>query len=118
MHSINQNTITIVKGDTIILELEITKDYNVIDLTGYTAFLTVKKNLSDPDGDALIKTPIFAHPNQDLELGIIHFKLLPTDTSNLANKKYFYDVSIVSPTNDKFTLRRGDLYLLSDILND
>lgn len=118
MHSINQNNITIIKGDSIILELEITKDYDIVDLTGYTAFLTVKSTVADPDSEAIFSKPIYNHPNQDLENGIIHFKLLPSDTSVLQNKKYFYDISVTSPAGDKFTLRRGDLYVLSDILND
>lgn len=121
MNSIILNTITIAKNDTAVLALEITLDHEIVDLTTATCRLIVKNNVSDTDADSVINITndmvTIATASEDIVNGLIYFKFAPSDTVNLQSKKYYYDITITDSNSDKYTIQRGDFYLITNIHN-
>lgn len=121
MNSIIQTTISISKNDTAILALEVTLDHDVVDLTTATCRLMVKNAVADTDTDALINltNDMSTIPTAavDITTGLIYFKFAPIDTVNMQSKKYYYDITITDSNSDKYTIQRGDFYLITNIHN-
>jgi hypothetical protein len=121
MNSIIQTTISISKNDTAVLALEITLDHDVVDLSTATCRLMVKNAVADADADAVINITndmsTVATAAADIVNGLIYFKFAPTDTVNMQSKKYYYDITITDSNSDKYTVQRGDFYLITNIHN-
>lgn len=110
-----KNNIEFTKGDTCLLRCALVDENNEpIDASETTGLLTVKEYLNDSTLKEKISLPYFDHPDADLPGGIVYFKFLPTNTQNLAVKKYYYDIQITRG-EDIYTVRQGDLYFLSEI---
>lgn len=103
--------IEIVRGDTEPIEV-LVKDGggSVVDLTDYTARLTVKRDPEDPDTDALLQTTgTISAPMT----GICNFNLTSAQTTIPAGK-YYYDIQI-SKTGSVKTVAYGMFVVEADI---
>lgn len=90
--------------------LEVTfnvKDANgaVLDLTNYTAAAKYKPDFQTPDSQALPFTAVIA----DAANGEVVISLTPTQTANLKNARYVYDVTITDDNDFKTRIVEGFL---------
>lgn len=85
--------IRLTRGDdrTKILKFKDSSD-NPIDITGWIVFFTVKKSYLDSDDDALIKKDITSH--SDPSNGKTRLVIEASDTDDMDNGKYYYDIQV------------------------
>ena len=105
------NTVSIRRGDTRTLTITIT-DANgaAFDLSGYTMYLTAKKDPTDDDADAIFKkTATIAVPAS----GVGSVALTSVDTAQDIGA-YYYDVEITDGSN-KYTPVYDRLNILEDV---
>lgn len=77
------------RGDDQVLALEFTENGAVKDITGWTIYFTLKKNIEDSDASAVLKKDITTHT--DPTNGKTEIPLLNTETDVLEGI-YFYDI--------------------------
>lgn len=77
-------------GDDFPYRLTITDGTNPINITGYTFYFTVKKNLDDTDAEAVFKKTVTTLT--DPTNGIVIIDIDRTDTLNQTPGEYFYDI--------------------------
>jgi len=107
--------ITIIKRDSVSFQIIAKDDCNqVIDITGYTIYMTVKAlaNISSPDTSAIIQKIVTSHT--DPTHGITHIALDSADT-NVTAGEYFYDIQMKSPTGAVSSCVQGQFEILQDI---
>ena len=90
--------------------LEVTfsvKDANgaILDLTNYTANAKYKLDFQTPDSQALAFTTTIPNP----AAGEVKISLTPTQTANLTNPRYVYDVTITDSNAFKTRIVEGFL---------
>jgi len=93
-------TIKIHRGDTRNLDFNFTDSTGaIIDITGYTVFLTVKAVIDNDltDNSAIIKKTVTSHT--DPTNGVTVVSLTSTDT-NQTPGSYLYDIQLKSPAGD------------------
>lgn len=91
MITIEDNSISLTRGDTAYLSLDVS-DYTFQD--GDTAILSVKESIDSED--YLFQV--------DLDMDNLTFIILPEYTKNLNYGKYKYDVQITTKDNEIFTV--------------
>ena len=108
------NDISVYQGDDYDITVTFTDSDDVaIDVSSYVIFFTVKKNLSDTDEAASIKTD---QTIGDGSSGIVTISLVPSDTSSLAAGNYHYDIQWkVTGTSKIKTVIKGDFILLEEV---
>lgn len=96
--SVNPNaTINIIRGTNKTIAVTV-KDVTgvAIDITGSTAYCSVKGNLEDAATLFQLSTAVGAEGSiVDAVAGKLEFYLVPLNTSALAPKSYWYDIQIV-----------------------
>jgi hypothetical protein len=105
--------ITIIKGDDKKLNLEFTKDDEILNITGYTVFFTVKSDTDLSDEDAEIKKDIVGHIdpiNGKTTISITH-----EDTVDLKAGKYYFDIQIKDLSDKILSINMGEFYILQDV---
>ena len=81
----------IIRGDTVSLNMTFTDDDNApIDLTGYTIFFTVKKDMNDTDAQAVIAV----NTTTGDATGKVTIDLTSDDT-DVTEGAYHYDLQLV-----------------------
>jgi hypothetical protein len=104
-------SIEIIRGDDKTFSVTVRKNGEVVNLTGYTVFFTVKPNfkMSD-DTEAFISKTYSNIPNP--ALGKFSIVLSSSDTKDLPGGEFWYDIQIKSPTGtissslkDRFIIR-------------
>lgn len=98
---IDNNNITLIKGNTAYLSITLEGDYSYQE--GDILTLTVRKNIDDKDV-ALTKT-IAANEN---------FEFAPEDTKAAAAGRYVYDVQLTTVDNDVFTVVAPSDFVLKE----
>jgi len=88
-------------GDTQKYSLTFTEDGSPLDITGATIYLTVKKDLSDTDLEALFQKVVTAHT--DPAQGETEIVVNPADTSSLECGSYFYDIQVTTAGGEIYT---------------
>lgn len=109
------NLISIISGDTETISLTFKdQDSNLIDITGYTVFLTVKQsvNASKSDDFSVIKKDVTVH--SDPVNGATEVVLSSSDTAVRA-ENYVYDIQIKDVSGNITTVVRGDFHVTNDI---
>ncbi len=112
-----QLDISIQRGDTFVLPLEISSETAGVEtatnLTGCTLYLTIKRSKDDVDPGLLQKT-VTSH---DTPLsGLSHFTLSATETRALPSEAVLYfDVQLKDATAQIFTQFEGNLMTSKDI---
>lgn len=106
---------TIIKRDSISFKLTVKDECGeVIDITGYTIYFTVKSlaNISSGDNTATIQKIVTSHT--DPTHGITHIALTSSDT-NVTAGDYFYDIQVKTPDGSISSCVQGKLEVLQDI---
>lgn len=109
MHSLDGNNITLTRGDTLFLEISMTKDGEPFTPeTGSSIRFAMKKKYTDADSTALIKTI----PTDTLTL-----EIEPEDTKNLQMKKtYVYDIQYTDAEGHVDTFISGTFTLAEEVV--
>ena len=108
------NTITVIRGDDISLSVTF-KDENdtPIDITGYTIFFTVKKNLDgDDDSGALIAKTVTDHTSPTT--GVTTISLSSNDT-DLPEDNYYYDFQTKDSSGNISSTKKGYFVVELDV---
>jgi len=103
--------LTIYRGDTPTISVNVTDDNGVFDLTGWAAKLTGKGNINLPA--KILEKVITDIPNP--ELGIIVFELSATDT-DMPIGEHYYDIEI-SKDDKVHTINCDKIKVLQDVTN-
>jgi len=112
-HPISYN-LQIVRGDDKVYSIQFKDDAEVpIDITGWTVFFTVKRELKDTDTNALIKKTITTHTSPTN--GITEISLTPTDTNYFGN--FYFDIQIKKTDNSIHTVIIGTVEFIRDVTN-
>lgn len=106
-------SLTIIRGDTADIEVQISQDGTPVNITGYTVFFTAKKNLSDADNSAAIKKDITSH--SDPTNGKTIVSLAPADTASLAVGKYHWDLQLKSGSGAISSVSKQMLEIVEDV---
>lgn len=105
-------SIQITRGNDRTLELNVTKDDVVYDITGWTLFFTVKSKICDDDADAVITKTVTSH--SDPTNGVTQVELTHDDT-DIDVGTYMYDIK-TKDTDGKFSSSRvGTLEILDRV---
>ncbi len=109
MHSIDGNNITLTRGDTLFLEITMTKDGEPFTPEeGSSVRFAMKKKYTDADSTALIKTI----PTDTLTL-----EIKPEDTKELQMKKtYVYDIEYTDTNGHVDTFISGTFTLAEEVV--
>jgi len=102
------------RGDDQVFALEFTENGAVKDITGWTIYFTLKKNIDDADASAVLKKDITTHtyPTQ----GKTEIPLLNTETDVLEGI-YYYDIQykdVATPPVVK-TVLIGKMTFIKDV---
>jgi len=108
-----QANLEIKRGDTWARTLYFKdEDGSIIDITGWTIFMTAKESIDDDDDDAVIKKTITEHTNPTSgETKII----LTPDETDLEIKSYVYDIQILKATLEVVTILEGSITVAKDV---
>lgn len=109
MVNIEGSDITLTKGDSLIIELTLTKDdESFTPETGSTIRFAMKQKYTDPDETALVK---------DIPIDTLILELEPEDTKHLTpKKKYVYDIQLTYPDGRIDTFINGRIILSEEVL--
>lgn len=101
------------RGDTLTLSLSF-KDSagDPLDITGWKLYLTIKKNITDTDDDAVVSMEEDTH--SDPTGGITSFKVPAADTHDLLGRHY-YDIQVKRPNGDISTIVNSTMIFLEDV---
>lgn len=102
------------RGDDQVLALEFTENGAVKDITGWTVYFTLKKNIDDADENAVLKKDVTTHT--DPTNGKTEIPLLNTETDTLEGL-YFYDIQykdVATPAIIK-TVLSGQMTFTKDV---
>lgn len=105
---------SLVRGDDWALKLNITSAGSVVDITGYTFWMTLKSDIdmADPGDLQVTATPL---NSSDAEAGIIYIAAPKTKTSLLEPGNYSYDIQQVDGLGNVQTLLIGKVRVIKDI---
>ncbi len=82
-----------------------------IDITGWTIYFTVKRDLDDTDDEALIKKDITAHT--DPTNGVTKIHLTSDDTDLIGN--FYYDIQVKKSDGIILTVLEGMITFKKDV---
>jgi hypothetical protein len=113
--------IQIIKGDTSIFEVDVTRLNEstgldeAVDLTDAKAWFTAKETFADPDDQAIVlynsEDDIANITIAEIE-GIVRVSIDPADTAAYPNRWLVYDVQIKEVDGTVTTVERGNIELL------
>ena len=105
--------ITVYRADTFVRNLEF-KDENsdVIDITNWVIYFTIKSNKSDSDDNAVIKKDITSHT--DAVNGETRISMTASETYDLSGS-YYYDIQYVKPDGTVKTIISDKIKFETDI---
>ncbi len=114
MDEIQYVDLKIKRGDskTWTLYFSVKKTGEIISISGWTVFFTVKEKITDTDDMAKIKKDITSHT--DPSAGKSQISLTSSDTS-ITPKNYLYDIQILKNTGEIKTILEGGFIVTQDI---
>lgn len=92
MYSINGTTISLTRGDTLLVQVEMTRDgtpYTPVE--GDSVRFALKSGLNSTGKDMKESTPLIL---KDIPIGTMILELEPEDTKSLSFGDYVYDIEI------------------------
>lgn len=104
-----QRNLTFDDGDDFPYIITLSRSGSPLDLTGYTFYFTVKKNLDDTDAEAVFKKIVtsISNPTQ----GVVTIDVDRADTLNQTPGEYFYDIKFQDASNKVRTVVEGKFTL-------
>jgi len=100
-----------VRGDSQLLYCTITHNGDVVDITGYTFYFTVKRDWNTPDAEAVIALNIT--DLTDPTNGKFNINVSSSLTEDLL-KNYVYDIRSEDTGGKFITLERGEINFVKD----
>lgn len=109
-HSINGNNITLTRGDTLFLQLNLTKDGSEFTPeSGDSIRFAVKQKYKDADEDVLI--------NKAVPIDTLLLEIEPDDTKPLTmGKDYVYDIEYTDAAGHVDTFIKGTLHIDEEVI--
>jgi len=87
-HELNKNPVQETEGDTFTRDINFRDDSeDPIDITGWTIYVTVKRDLDDDDDDAVLSDDVTSHDNATN--GETSFSFTASETEGLDTIYYF-----------------------------
>jgi len=108
-----ETPITVIRGSSTIIPLELLQDELPIDLTGASLVFTVKNKYDDSDDDAEFQ--IIETIHTDPVNGLSAIEIEPSDTENLNVKTFYYDLDYTPAGEDVITILRGKFIVVYDV---
>lgn len=103
-----------VRGDDWAIKLTVTSNNNILNITGYTYWLTLKVNMDDLDANAALQVQIVPE-SADAVQGVVIIKAPAAQTSLLEPISYFYDIQQVDTNGEVQTLMIGKVKVIKDV---
>lgn len=105
--------IDLYRGDTYSWEFAFTSAGVEEDITGWTLYFTVKRDIDDDDTDAIIQKIITSHT--DPTHGITQLSLSHVETAAMPVGYWVYDIQIKTATDEVYTIYKGGFKVLQDV---
>ena len=102
------------RGDTYKFTATIKNNGVVLDITGYTVLMSVRKtykdldNPVDPDIESTATIPVGTD-------GVANFVIIPADTADLDARDYIYDIELTSGSGEVSTIGVGKFTILKEV---
>lgn len=113
------NRIEMIRGDTKVLTITVTRDGQPYDLTGHTLWLTAKRTPTDADSAAVfqLSTTAGGITITNAAGGVARAEIAPTHTESLPAvvNRLVYDVQIADGTGGVYTVASGELVVRPDV---
>lgn len=110
LHDLNP----LVRGDDWSIKLVLTQDGSVLDITGYTYYLTLKSDIDDTDVNAAIQVTA-SSTGSNATNGILYITADSADTATLEEKTYHYDIQQIDDAGLIQTLLIGKVRVIKDV---
>lgn len=104
--------ITYYRGDDNTISLEFTQDDVAVDITGWTIFFTVKRNMDADDDSADLQKDVTSHT--DAAAGETEITLTDADTDDLSGC-YYYDIQYKDDSGLIKTVLKGTIEFVEDV---
>jgi len=110
MFKIEKNDITLTRGDTLYVQINLTKDGEpYVPQEGDTIRFAMKKSYKDPDSEVLI--------NKQVPIDTLMLEIDPEDTKSLAmSRTYLYDLELTTSIGEVYTFIAGKFKLTEEVL--
>lgn len=110
MHQINGNNITLTRGDSLTIQLSLTKDEEpYIPSEGSSIRFAMKKRFTDPDESVLLV--------KDIPIDTLILEIEPEDTKGLTMKsKYVYDIQLTDEAGRVDTFISGTFTIGEEVI--
>jgi len=110
MHKITGSDITLTRGDSLILNLQLTKNGEPFTPEiGSSIRFAMKRRYTDPDEDVILVKII--------PIDTLLLEIEPEDTKNLdMNRTYVYDIQLTDPSGRVDTFLSGKLTIGEEVL--
>jgi len=105
--------LTIFQKSTKVYQLSFKKDGVATDITGWTVYMTVKKNMEDLDASAVIDKKITSH--SDATNGQTQIELESTDTDLTGS--YYYSIDYLDDDSNQGVLFKGRINFVDSVRN-
>lgn len=106
------NKLKLIRGDDTTITVALKQNGIALDITDYTIFFTLKKNLNDSDEDSVIQKTITDHVSP--EEGQTSIILTSNDT-NIKPGGYFWDLQMKDPNGLISSTQYGTAEILQDV---
>lgn len=110
MHSINGTNITLTRGDTLFLKINMERDgEEFTPEEGSEVRFAMKLNYSDPDEDVVIL--------KNIPIATLLLEFKPEDTKSLPMKRtYVYDIQYTDPDGHVDTFIKGKFKISEEVI--
>jgi len=110
MYTIDGNNITLTRGDTLYVQINLTKDGEpYVPQEGDTIRFAMKKTYKDPDSEVLI--------NKQVPIDTLILTIDPDDTKELTmSRSYVYDLELTTSIGEVYTFIAGKFKLTEEVL--
>ena len=107
------NNFTVYRGDDFNVTLNFTDTASeIIPITGWTIFFTLKKKIDDSDSDAIISKTITALT--DPTHGVANVTVLASELTTLVGP-YYYDFQFENASGGIYTITSGIVIFMKDV---
>lgn len=110
MFSIEDNNITLTRGDTLLLQIKLTKQGEpYVPEEGDSIRFAMKRKYTDSDSEVILV--------KNIPMDTLILELKPEDTKNLPmQSKYVYDLQFTDATGRVNTFAQGTLLVTKEVL--
>jgi hypothetical protein len=105
--------IDLYQGDDYSWGFEFYANNVALDITGWTIYFTIKRNITDPDITALLQKIITTHT--DPTHGISAMNITHTETDALPVGVWVYDIQLKTVSDEIHTIYKGQVKVVADV---